>query len=48
MAPQAAGVVVGSALVNTMAQGGEVGEVAARLQQQVATIRQGIDAADHA
>ena len=48
LAPHADGVVVGSALVNTMAQGGEVGEVAARLQQQVATIRQGIDAADHA
>jgi hypothetical protein len=29
-----------------MAAGGEVAEVAARLQQQAADIRQGIDAAD--
>ena len=48
LAPHADGVVVGSALVNTMAEGGEVSEVGARLQQQIATIRQGIDAADHA
>jgi tryptophan synthase alpha chain len=46
LAPHADGVVVGSALVNSMAAGGEVAEVAARLQQQAADIRQGIDAAD--
>tara|TARA_B100000575_G_scaffold287550_1_gene286083 strand:+ start:1867 stop:2685 length:819 start_codon:yes stop_codon:yes gene_type:complete len=46
LAPHADGVVVGSALVNTMAEGGEVSEVATRLQQQITAIRQGIDAAD--
>ena len=46
LAPHADGVVVGSALVNTMAAGGEVAEVASRLQQQAADIRAGIDAAD--
>ena len=46
LAPHADGVVVGSALVNSMAAGGEVAEVADRLQQQAADIRKGIDAAD--
>jgi hypothetical protein len=31
-----------------MADGGDPSEVAGRLQQQVAAIRSGIDAADHA
>ena len=48
LAPHADGVVVGSALVNTMADGGHAREVAGRWQQQVAAIRNGIDAADHA
>jgi len=38
--------VVGSALVNSMAAGGDVAAVVERLQQQAADIRKGIDAAD--
>ena len=46
LAPHADGVVVGSALVNSMAAGGDVAAVVERLQQQAADIRKGIDAAD--